>query len=123
MARYGVGVRDQKLRDFLLARDLRSAGHFQRICQELMAARRVDQALEWAQRGLAELEGRIDHGLPDLRRLAASLHAQMGRHGEAVKLALLLYMWMVGVWYGSWRLTGPQASMMVARAASALWKP
>src|SRR6476661_3045372 len=136
MARYGVGVRDQKLRDFLLAqspvwlteqllsvaagdpvllagfqiaasgsdgaqvvrreldphharilalaeraakadgidavvdvlaRDLRSAGHFQRICQELMAARRVDQALEWANEGLTELEGRIDHGLPDLR--------------------------------------------------------
>jgi hypothetical protein len=31
--------------------------------------------------------GAYDHGLPDLRRLAASLHAQMGRHGEAVELA------------------------------------
>jgi RNA-directed DNA polymerase len=38
-------------------------------------------------------------------------------------LALLLYMWMAGVWYGSFRLTGPQASMTVASAASALWKP
>ena len=37
--------------------------------------------------------------------------------------ALLLYMWVGGVWYGSFRLTGPQASMTVASAASALWKP
>ncbi|MPZ67308.1 MAG: hypothetical protein GEU83_18000 [Pseudonocardiaceae bacterium] len=71
----------------VLARDLRSAGRFERICQELMAAGRVDQALEWARRGLAELQGRIDPGLPDLRRLAASLHAQLGRHDEAVDLA------------------------------------
>jgi hypothetical protein len=70
----------------VLARDLRSAHHFQRICQELTAAGRVEQALEWARRGLAEIQGRIDPGLPDLRRLAASLHAQMGRHGEAVEL-------------------------------------
>lgn len=71
----------------VLARDLRSASRFERICQELMAAGRVEQALEWARRGLAEFHGRIDHGLPDLRRLTASLHAQMGRHGEAVELA------------------------------------
>ncbi len=70
----------------VLARDLRSASQFQRICQELMAAGRVEQALEWARRGLAELQGRLDHGLPDLRRLAASLHAQLGRHSEAVEL-------------------------------------
>jgi hypothetical protein len=38
-------------------------------------------------------------------------------------LALLLYMWVVGVWYGSFRLTGPQASMTVASADSGLWKP
>ena len=37
--------------------------------------------------------------------------------------ALLLYMWVAGVWYGSSRLTGPQASMTAARAAWALWKP
>ncbi|MGH7929003.1 MAG: hypothetical protein ACREQV_14535 [Candidatus Binatia bacterium] len=37
--------------------------------------------------------------------------------------ALLLYMWVAGVWYGSSRLTGPQASMTVARVALALWKP
>jgi uncharacterized Zn finger protein len=71
----------------VLARNLCSASQFQRICQELTAAGRVEQALEWARRGLAELQGRIDHGLPDLRRLAASLHAQMGRQGEAVELA------------------------------------
>ena len=71
----------------VLARDLSSAGRFERICQELVAAERVDQALEWAQRGLAELQGRIDHGLPELRRLAASLHAQLGLPGEAVELA------------------------------------
>ena len=70
----------------VLARDLRSASQFQRICQELMAAERVEQALEWARRGLTELQGRIDPGLPDLRRLAASLHAQVGRHGAAVEL-------------------------------------
>ena len=71
----------------VLARDLCSARRFERICQELMAAGRADQALEWARRGLAELQGRIDHGLGDLRRLAASLHAQTGHHGEAVELA------------------------------------
>lgn len=38
-------------------------------------------------------------------------------------LALLPYMWVTGVWYGSSRVTGPQASMMMASAASALWKP
>jgi hypothetical protein len=70
----------------VLARDLRSASQFQRICQELTATERVDQALEWARRGLAELQGRIDPGLPDLRRLAASLHAQLGHHGAAVEL-------------------------------------
>ncbi len=71
----------------VLARDLRSARRYEQICQELTAAGRFEQALEWARRGLAELQGRIDHGLPDLRRLAASLHAQLGRHGEAVELA------------------------------------
>jgi hypothetical protein len=71
----------------VLARDLRSASRFTRICQELMAAGRVEQALEWSRRGLAELQGRIVHGLPDLRRLAASLHAQMGCLGAAVGLA------------------------------------
>ena len=38
-------------------------------------------------------------------------------------LALLLYMWVAGMWYGSFRLAGPQASMTVASAASALRKP
>ncbi|MGH3834900.1 MAG: DUF6880 family protein [Pseudonocardiaceae bacterium] len=70
----------------VLAWDLRSAGRFQRICQELMAAVRVEQALEWARRGLAEFQGRIEPGLPDLRWLAASLCAQLGHHGEAVEL-------------------------------------
>ncbi|MGH3908455.1 MAG: DUF6880 family protein [Pseudonocardiaceae bacterium] len=73
----------------VLARDLSSARRYERICQELVTAERVDQALEWAQRGLAELQGRTDHGLTDLRRLGASLYAQLGRHGEAVELAWL----------------------------------
>ncbi|MGH8921354.1 MAG: DUF6880 family protein, partial [Actinomycetes bacterium] len=70
----------------VLAWDLRSAGRFQRICQELVAAGRVEQALEWARRDLAEFEGRIEPGLPDLRWLAASLCAQLGHHDEAVEL-------------------------------------
>ena len=70
----------------VLARDLRSTSQFQRICQELTAAGRVEQALEWARRGLAEFQERIEPGLPDLRRVAASLCAQMGHHGEAVEL-------------------------------------
>jgi hypothetical protein len=41
----------------VLAWDLRSASQFQRICQELTAAGRVVQALEWARRGLSELQG------------------------------------------------------------------
>ncbi|MGH3997588.1 MAG: DUF6880 family protein, partial [Pseudonocardiaceae bacterium] len=71
----------------VLARDLSCAGRFERICQEFMAAGRFKQALEWARRGLAEFQGRIDHGLADLRRLAALLHAQLGSPGEAVELA------------------------------------
>lgn len=70
----------------VLAWDLRSASRFERICQELMAAGRVEPALEWARRGLAELQGRTDFGLVDLRRLAASLHAQLGQHDAAVEL-------------------------------------
>ncbi len=70
----------------VLARDLSSAGRFERICQELMAAGRFKQALEWARRGLAQFQGRIEPDLPDLRRLAASLHAQLGSPGAAVEL-------------------------------------
>lgn len=70
----------------VLARDLSSPSRFERICQELMAAGRFTQALEWARRGLAEFHGGIEPGLPDLRRLAASLHAQLGHPGEAVEL-------------------------------------
>jgi len=39
------------------------------------------------------------------------------------KMALQLCMWVAGVWYEGFRLTDPQASMTVASAASALWKP
>jgi predicted MFS family arabinose efflux permease len=51
--------------------------------------------------------------------LVSGLHAE----GWGTNLALLLYMWVAAVWYGSFRVTGPQASMTVASAASALWKP
>lgn len=46
-----------------------------------------------------------------------------GREVAVNILALLLYMWVAAVWYGSSRVTGPQASMTVASAASGLWKP
>jgi len=51
-----------------------------------MTAGQFKPALEWARRGLAEFQGSIDDGLPELRRLAASLHAQLGHPGEAVEL-------------------------------------
>jgi hypothetical protein len=74
----------------VLARDLSSAARFEQISQELITAERVEQALEWALHGLAELQKspeRIDHGSAKLRRLAASLHAQLGQPGAAVDLA------------------------------------
>jgi hypothetical protein len=40
----------------VLARDLSSARRFELICQELASVGRVEQALEWARRGLAELD-------------------------------------------------------------------
>jgi hypothetical protein len=42
---------------------------------------------------------------------------------KSKETALLLYMWVAGAWYGSFRLTGPQASMTVASVASGLRKP
>ena len=59
-------------------------------------------------------------------RFSLSSAIDMAEHQRAafdLYRPLLSYVWVVVVWYGSWRLTGPQVSMMVARAAWALWKP
>jgi uncharacterized Zn finger protein len=67
---------------------LTSARAFTRICEELVAAGRSEQALEWAERGLRECGGggRVDHGLGALRRSAIGLYTTLGRDRDAVEL-------------------------------------
>jgi uncharacterized Zn finger protein len=75
----------------VLAKDLTTAERYQRICDELVATGRIQPALEWARRGLDEFDERTDRGwnpgLPQLRRLAVTLYARLGRTAEAVELA------------------------------------
>jgi tetratricopeptide (TPR) repeat protein len=75
----------------VLAKDLTTAERYQRICDELGAAGRIQPALEWARRGLDQFEERTDRGwspgLPELRQLAVTLYARLGRTREAVELA------------------------------------
>lgn len=68
----------------VLARDLSSAHRFERICEELGSAGRAEEALEWARRGLTQLDRYV--GQPQLRRTAASLAGQLGHHGDAAEL-------------------------------------
>jgi tetratricopeptide (TPR) repeat protein len=75
----------------VLAKDLRDAQRYQRVCEELTAAGQVEEALRWARRGLAELDSGEDrrgsYGLAQLRQLAVTLYAGQGRTGEAAELA------------------------------------
>jgi tetratricopeptide (TPR) repeat protein len=67
----------------VMARDL-SAGHdFLRIAEVLREAGRHEEALEWAERGLAAFADRPD---PRLREFAADEHHRVGRHDAAMEL-------------------------------------
>jgi hypothetical protein len=67
----------------VLSRDLSSGYKFLRIAEVLSDAGRSDDALAWAERGLAAFPGRTD---PKLREFAAAEHHRSGRHDEAMKL-------------------------------------
>jgi hypothetical protein len=69
----------------VLARDLRVARQYARICEELITAGRDEQALEWACRGLKERGDERDHGLGELRVIAISLYSRLGKIKEAVE--------------------------------------
>jgi hypothetical protein len=71
----------------VLAKDLRAARQYIRICEELISAGRDEQALEWARRGLKERGNERDHGLGELRVITISLCGRLGRTREAVELA------------------------------------
>ncbi|MCC5581015.1 hypothetical protein IMZ11_35925 [Microtetraspora sp. AC03309] len=71
----------------VLARDLRTARQYTRICEESVDAGRDEQALEQARRGLDACNSRTDHGLRELRALTVTLYGSIGRTGEAVELA------------------------------------
>jgi hypothetical protein len=71
----------------VLAKDLRGARQYTRICQELISAGRDEQALEWARRGLKERGSERDHGLSELRVITVSLCGRLDKPTEAVELA------------------------------------
>ena len=67
----------------VMARDL-SAGHdFLRIAEVLRGAGRHEEAMAWAERGLAAFTDNRD---PRLREFAADEHHRVGRHEAAMKL-------------------------------------
>jgi hypothetical protein len=70
----------------VIARDLSSAHRFERICHELESAGRVDEALAWARRGIAEVQPEVDR--LRIRQTAAALAGRSGRHSEAAE-----YVW------------------------------
>ena len=67
----------------VIARDLSSADRFERICHELESAGRVEEALVWARRGIAEVDPYV--GQRQIRQTAAVLAGRLGRHGEAAE--------------------------------------
>jgi len=67
----------------VLSRDLSHGYSFLRIAEVLRDAGRVEDALTWAERGLAAFPDRPD---PRLREFAAEEHHRSGRHDEAMKL-------------------------------------
>jgi uncharacterized Zn finger protein len=68
----------------VIARDLSHAHAYLRTAEVLRAAGRDDEALEWAERGMAAFpEPRAD---PRLRELLAEQYHQRGRHDDAVGL-------------------------------------
>jgi tetratricopeptide (TPR) repeat protein len=67
----------------VMARDLSDGHDFVRIAEVLREAGRFEDALAWAERGLAAFGARPD---PRLRELAADEHHRAGRHDAAMAL-------------------------------------
>lgn len=70
------------------ARDLSSEYHFVEIAEVLREAGRHDEALEWAERGLAAFPEQTDSRL---RELAADEYHRGGRHDDAMALAWAMF--------------------------------
>lgn len=69
----------------VIARNLRHPGDYLEICIALADAGRIDEALEWSRRGMAEFANRT-HQLPPLRDFLASILRSRGEGSEAVEL-------------------------------------
>jgi hypothetical protein len=67
----------------VLSRDLSSGYKFLRIAEVLRDAGRFEDALAWAERGLAAFPGRADR---KLREFVTEEHHRSGRHDDAMKL-------------------------------------
>lgn len=68
----------------VLARDRSSPHRYLVVAETLLAAERVDDATEWAERGLAAFDDRTD---PRLGDFVCERYVEAGRHQEAVQLA------------------------------------
>jgi len=68
----------------VLARDRSSAHRYLLIAEELLGARRADEATEWAERGLAAFPEQKD---PRLLNFLCDRYGESGRHEEAIRLA------------------------------------
>ena len=71
------------------ARDLSSAYHFVEIAELYQAAGRRDDALAWAERGVAAYPDRTDVRLLEV---LAEEYERLGRHGEAIELMWRAFM-------------------------------
>ena len=65
--------------------DLRHPGVYLEICHALADAGRIDEALEWSRKGMAEFTDRT-HQLPPLREFLAGILRSRGEDSEAVEL-------------------------------------
>ena len=69
----------------IMGRDLGHPGDYVEICEALADAGRIDEAVEWARRGMAEYADR-NHQLPPLRDVLAEMLRSQGEDWEAVEL-------------------------------------
>jgi uncharacterized Zn finger protein len=69
----------------IMGRSLAHPGDYVEICEALADAGRIDEALEWSRRGMAEYATRT-HQLPPLRDFLAGILRSRGEDAEAVDL-------------------------------------
>ncbi len=86
-ARIGVAIASGDPDELIAVRDddLRSPYDYLEIARMLVWADRIDEAVGWSQRGLAEFADRT-HQLPELRDFLAALFRKQGRDTDAVGL-------------------------------------